>query len=412
MTPLRAVLATPSAVYLLATSLVGRLPTAMAALAIVQLVRLQGGDYALAGTMTAVYIVASAIGQPVLGRVVDRVGQTPVLLAAALASSAGFVAVALFAAGAPVLALAGAIVAGLATPPLEPSLRSLWPRIVAPGRPLKAAFSLDAGAQELIFIVGPLLTVLGIAAFGATGNVLFAAALGLVGTVAFALNRVSRTAGASASSDLPRVSPIRSARFRRLVAFTFGVGLPVGVLTIAVTVFGERHSFDGFAGLALAANATGALVGATLLALRPFARAPQRLLARCGLALAALYLPLALADLPPLVWLGLAVVAGVMLPPTLAQIFESVAHASGPTSLTEANAWVVSAMTVGIAAGTLGAGLVAGLDLAVPAMVLAASALTALLALLVLPGRMAAGDPAGTGVDDAEPGAAALRPTA
>ena len=390
MNPLRAVLGTPSAVYLLATSLVGRLPTAMAALAIVQLVRLQGGDYALAGTLTAVYIVAGAIGQPVLGRFVDRVGQTLILLVAAVVSSLGFAAVALFAAGAPALALAGAILAGLFTPPLEPSLRSLWPRIVQEGRPLKAAFSLDAGAQELIFIVGPLLTVLGISAFGATGNVLFAAALGLGGTVAFALNRVSRTVGASAMSDSPRQSPLRGARFRRLVAFTFGIGVPVGVLTISVTVFGERHGIDGFAGWALAANAFGALVGATALALRPLKRAPQRMLAGCGLLLAVFYLPLALADLPPAAWLVLAVVAGVMLPPSLAQVFESVARVADSTSLTEANAWVVSAMSVGVAAGTLGGGLVAGLELAVPVMVVGGSLVTALLAQLVLPSTMAA----------------------
>jgi hypothetical protein len=69
MTPLATVVRTPSALYLLGTSLVGRLPSAMAALAIVQLVRLQGGDYALAGAMTAVYIVAGAVGQPLSTRV-------------------------------------------------------------------------------------------------------------------------------------------------------------------------------------------------------------------------------------------------------------------------------------------------------------------------------------------------------
>ncbi|GAB2464988.1 MFS family permease [Conyzicola lurida] len=388
MTPLATVVRTPSAVYLLGTSLVGRLPSAMAALAIVQLVRLQGGDYALAGAMTAVYIVSGAVGQPLLSRWVDRAGQTLVLVVSAVVSSLSFAAVALFAGDAPALALVGAVLAGFFAPPLEPSLRALWPRIVAPGAPLKAAFSLDAGAQEVIFIVGPLLTVLGISAFGATGNVLFAAALGLVGTVAFALNRVSRTTGASAPGTAPRRSPVTNAGFRRLVAFTFGVGVPVGVLTISVTVFGENHGVDGFAGWALAANAFGALAGATALALRPLRREPQRLLALCGLSLAVGYLPLALADLPPAVWLALAVVAGFMLPPTLAQVFETVPRVSDSGALTEANAWVVSAMSVGVAAGTLGGGLVAGIDAAVPVMVLCGSALTAALALLVLPSRM------------------------
>jgi MFS family permease len=388
MSPLRSVLATPGAVYLLATSLVGRLPSAMAALAIVQLVRLQGGDYALAGALTAAYIVAGAVGQPLLGRWIDRAGQTRVLLLSAVVSSAAFATVALCAASLPPLALAAAVVAGFFAPPLEPSLRALWPRIIAPGRPLKAAFSLDAGAQELIFIVGPLLTVVGIAAFGATGNVLFAAALGLAGSLAFAAARASRSAVATHTPGVRRPTPVGDPRFRRLVLFTFGVGVPVGMLTIAVTVFGADHSLAGFAGWALAANAFGALVGATALALRPLRRAPQRLLAACGALLALGYAPLALAGLPPAAWLALAVVAGVMLPPALAQVFESVATIARADALTEANAWVVSAMSVGVAAGTLGGGLVAELDSAVPLMVLASVVVTAALALLVLPSRL------------------------
>ena len=50
VSPLGEVLRARGTVYLLGTSLVGRLPTAMAALAIVQLVRLQGGGYTLAGS--------------------------------------------------------------------------------------------------------------------------------------------------------------------------------------------------------------------------------------------------------------------------------------------------------------------------------------------------------------------------
>jgi ABC-type proline/glycine betaine transport system permease subunit len=96
-----------------------------------------------------------------------------------------------------------------------------------------------------------------------------------------------------------------------------------------------------------------------------------------------------LADVPPAVWLALAVLAGFMLPPSLAQIFESVSHTAERESLTEANAWVVSAMSVGVAAGTLGGGLVAGLEQAVTVMVLGGSVVTALLALLVLPSSVA-----------------------
>ena len=73
------------AARLLTGTLVGRLPNATAALAIVLFVRAQGGTYSLAGALAAVYGVANAVGQPVLGRLVDLYGQPRVQLPAALA---------------------------------------------------------------------------------------------------------------------------------------------------------------------------------------------------------------------------------------------------------------------------------------------------------------------------------------
>jgi MFS family permease len=392
--PFRVVVGTRHALLLLGTALIGRLPTAMAALAIVQLVRRDGGDFALAGVMTAVYIVAGAAGQPLLSRLVDRRGRTAVLVASAIVSSLAFVAVATLATAVPVLAAAGAAAAGFFGPPLEPSLRALWPRIVPGGAPLKAAFSLDAGAQEILFIIGPLLTVGGIAAFGATGNVLFAAGLGLVGTLAFAANPVSRRVHSDERTDVAGPSPWTVPAFRRVVAFAFAAGLPVGVLTIAATAVEEARGIPGFSGWALALNALGALIGATILALRPLRVDARGAIAACGLLLALCYSPLAF-DLPTPVWLVAAVLAGVMFPPTLAQVFEVVAAVSPRGGLNEANAWLVSAINVGIAAGTLGAGAISSslsggnAQLALLYAFGGAVVLTAASALLVRPARLA-----------------------
>lgn len=55
------------ALRLLTGTLVGRLPNATAAIALVLFVRASGGTYSLAGALAAVYGVANAVGQPVLG---------------------------------------------------------------------------------------------------------------------------------------------------------------------------------------------------------------------------------------------------------------------------------------------------------------------------------------------------------
>jgi predicted MFS family arabinose efflux permease len=391
--PVVSVLRTRHTGYLLFTSLLGRLPGAMAALAIVQLVRSTSGDFAFAGLITAVYVVAGAVGQPLLGRLIDRLGQVAVLAVSGVLSFLAFMGMAVTIDPAPGAAVALAAAAGVFTPPLEPALRALWPRLVNPGPQLKAAFTLDAGAQEIIFIVGPLLTVAGIAVFGPTGNLLFAGGLGLIGALAFILNPAPRAASAGRHGDRATHtgtrSPILLPAVARVAAFTFGIGVPVGALTIVATASEEARGDAGLAGWILAVNAVGALIGATVVGMRPLGSSPERLLTVCGILLAAGYLPLAVTALPSWAYVVVAAISGLMLPPTLGQVFERISQLSPAAALAEANGWVVSAMTLGVGAGTLVAGVLVGASGAssVVAIVLGASAVTALLSLIALPGR-------------------------
>jgi MFS family permease len=387
--PILSVLRARHTTYLLATSLVGRLPGAMAALAIVQFVRSTGGDFAFAGLVTAVYVVAGAVGQPLLGRLVDRFGQVAVLTASGVASFVAFTGMAVALDPAPALAVAFAAAAGLLTPPLEPALRALWPRLVSPGPQLKAAFSLDAGAQEIIFIVGPLLTVAGIAVFGPVGNLLFAGGLGLVGALAFVINPAPRAASTlrrSATTTRGARSPILIPAIARVAVLTFGIGVPVGALTIVATASEAARAEGGLAGWILAVNAVGALVGATVVGLRPLGSTPARLLPVCSILLAIGYLPLAVTGLPSPAYVVVAGVSGLMLPPALGQVFERVSQLSPVAALTEANGWVVSAMTLGVGAGTLAAGTVVGAagTGAISSIVLGASTVTAACALVAV----------------------------
>jgi predicted MFS family arabinose efflux permease len=365
----------------------------MAALAIVQLVRSTSGDFAFAGLITAVFVVAGAVGQPLLGRLIDRIGQVAVLAASGILSFLAFTGMALTIEPAPGAAVALAAAAGIFTPPLEPALRALWPRLVSPGPQLKAAFSLDAGAQEIIFILGPLLTVVGIAAFGPIGNLLFAGGLGLIGALAFILNPAPRAASTTRRDDAVAPASIRSPilmpAVARIAAFTFGIGVPVGALTIVATASEAARADAGLAGWILAVNAVGALIGATVVGIRPLGSTPERLLTLCGILLAIGYLLLAVTALPTWAYVVAAGISGLMLPPTLGQVFERISQLSPSAALTEANGWVVSAMTLGVGAGTLVAGVVVGASgtSMVTAIVLGGCAVTALLSLVALPSR-------------------------
>jgi hypothetical protein len=242
---------------------------------------------------------------------------------------------------APGAAVALAAGAGILTPPLEPALRALWPGLVSPGPQLKAAFSLDAGAQEIIFIIGPLLTVAGIAVFGPIGNLLFAGGLGLIGALAFLINPAPRAASIKRRSDVAAYSvgrsPILMPAVARVAAFTFGVGVPVGALTIVATASEAARADAGLAGWILAVNAVGALIGATVVSIRPLASTPERLLNLCGILLAVGYLPLDVTAFPTWAYVVVAGISGLMLPPTLGQVFERISQLSPSAALTEAN---------------------------------------------------------------------------
>src|ERR687897_2526356 len=76
----RALFHVPHVRRLVLSGLLARLPMGMVGLALLLLVRERGGSYAAAGAVSGAYFVATAVGAPVAGRVVDRRGQTRILL--------------------------------------------------------------------------------------------------------------------------------------------------------------------------------------------------------------------------------------------------------------------------------------------------------------------------------------------
>ena len=68
---------------LVLSGMLARLPMGMIGLALLLLVRENGGSYAAAGLVSGGYFVATAIGAPIAGRRVDRRGQARILFARA-----------------------------------------------------------------------------------------------------------------------------------------------------------------------------------------------------------------------------------------------------------------------------------------------------------------------------------------
>src|SRR5215210_4477304 len=119
--PIGSLLLVPGFARLFLASMAGRLPASALGLVLILRTRELTGSYAAGGAVAAAWALANGTTAPVLGRLVDRRGQTLVLVCAALVSAAAMVAFALLPAGTPVApAIACAAVAGAAFPPLGP----------------------------------------------------------------------------------------------------------------------------------------------------------------------------------------------------------------------------------------------------------------------------------------------------
>jgi MFS family permease len=352
------VLRTPSVTRLLSAAVVGRMPTAMAGLAIVLLVREAGGSYAVAGGVAGAYSVALALTSPLLGRLVDRVGQTRVLAGCAVASALGFGALAAAGGRVPPLALAGlAALAGASIPPLGACMRALWSDLLGRDGQLQAAFAVESTVQELIFVIGPPLVALLAAAFSPAVAVLGTAALLLVGVGSFAATPVSR-AWRPRRRAADWAGALRSPGIRAALVTIVLLATAFGTVDVTVVASAEQLGSRALAGPLLALWAVGSMVGGLAFGARASDRGPeQRMVGLLALVVAGIALLSVAAGLVQLA-AGM-VLAGLGIAPAIACLYLLVDRLAPAGTVTEAFTWVTTAFASGIAAGNaLGGALV------------------------------------------------------
>lgn len=338
------------AVRLLVGTLVGRLPNATGAIAIVLFVRAEGGSYSLAGGLAAAYGVANAVGQPVLGRLVDLFGQPRVQLPAAVLSGLAMTAFAVTGVGTLPLAYAAVAAAGLFTPPLEGGLRALWPSVLRGEDRVHTAYALDAVAQELMFTVGPLLVTWCVSLWSAQAALVLLNVVGVLGALSVVVSPPSR-AWRSAPREAHWLGALRSPGLVALLGAFLFVGIALGSITVASVSYADDHGGDAVYGWLMAGIGLGALVGGVGYGARRWSGDPARRLRVLVALLAVCYVPLTL--MPGAVGMTLLMVlAGVFLGPVIACAFVLVDRHAPVGTVTEAFSWLVTTFTVGASLGT------------------------------------------------------------
>jgi len=360
---MHAITATPGARRLLGISIVARLPLTMLSIGFLLHARQLTGSYAAAGAVDAAYAIALALGGPLLGRVVDRRGQTALLLASSAMAAGLLGVVATLPVGAPLpllLVLAGGI--GASAPPLGACLRALVPGLMPDPAQARAFYAIDATALELTWITGPALAVT-VGSAWTTGAALAAAGtMLLAGTLAFAAEPASRNWRPAPAGQQTRKSPGRSAGLRTLFAVMAAVGVVYSAVQIGIAAAVAALGTAAAAGPLLAIWGVGSMLGG-LVATRLGGGARGA----AGLALLLLALTVGHATLGAVATstLGMAAVlllAGTTIAPTEASVYAMVEQVAPAGTLTEAFAWLATATALGAALGAAtGGSLVASL---------------------------------------------------
>lgn len=349
----------PGTAQFAVAGLLARIPLPMAGIGIITLFSQQYGGYALAGAISATFVLTYALLSPQISRYVDRYGQYRVLPAAMAISVAGFVILiaASFWSVASWALFFGAFLAGF-MPSMSAMVRARWTALYRGQPRLQTAYSLETVLDELTFIVGPPLSIgLSIALFPQAGLLLTALLL-FSGVLALVIQRGTEPPVMAVFCCQPDSgSVIRMTNVRLLALLMVAMGVIVGTIDIVSVAWAEALGHPAAASLVLSAYAVGSCVSGLLYGSLKLKTPLHRLLWLGGLATATTTVPLILVT--HLTALAAAVlVAGLFFAPTLIVAMLLVERQVSERQLTEGMTWLLAGLNVGVALGAALAGQV------------------------------------------------------
>ena len=245
----------PGVFRIVISQLVARFPFGMMSLAFVLHIQKITGSYTLAGLALGFETAGVAISGPLLGRWMGPVGPRKMLLLTASISSLAILAIAF--APVPGIYLVGlCLIVGLSSPPIQMAVRTIYPTLVE-RKKMGVLYALDATIQELIWIVGPVLTTWIAFFVNTTAGVALLAAIQMIGALWFSSTPEVRNL--KIPKSIRRMGGIL--RNKVVIANAVMGGLLVGSFSAVevgtVAVF--PNLFE--AGLVIAALSVGSLIG-------------------------------------------------------------------------------------------------------------------------------------------------------
>lgn len=357
--PYREIFRAPGAKGFSAAGFFARLPIAMAPIGIVAMLSQTHGEYWLAGAVSATFALTNAAVAPQISRLVDRRGQSSVLVPATIISVIAF-AILIIATNQrwPAWTLFLSAFLAAAMPSIPAMMRARWTEIFRDRPELNTAFAFESAADELVYIAGASLSVgLAVSLFPEAGMMISTASLAL-GTFAFLLQRSTEPKVRAVESGSRQHSAIRLRSVQIITVALIFVGSTFATAEVSAVAITKELGQPQAASLVIGVYAIGSfVVGLLLGAINP--KMPlqrQLLIAVSVLALTAL--PLLFASTTVALLAFAVFLSGVAISPIFITAFGLIERRVPESMLTEGVTWVMTGIGIGMALGAFISGWV------------------------------------------------------
>lgn len=355
--PYREIFQAPGTKGFAAAGFAARLPIAMAPIGIVTMLSQAKGGYWLAGAVAATFTLTNAILAPQISRLVDRHGQSRLLVPATAIAVVAFSLLMLAThLDWPAWTLFGSALLAAAMPSMPAMVRARWTEVFRDTPQLNTAFAFESAADELVYIAGASLSVgLSVTLFPEAG-VLISTAFLAVGMTAFVLQKATEPK-VRAVEGVPHRSAITLPAVQIITAALVFVGAIFATAEVSTVALTKDLGQPGAASLVIGVYAIGSfIVGLVVGALNLRAPLNRQLLFALAVLLVTTLPLLAANSVATLA--GAIFLSGVAISPTFITAFGLVERRVPPEVLTEGVTWVMTGIGIGMALGAFVAGWV------------------------------------------------------
>ena len=333
---------------------IARMPISMMSIAIVFVIVAKTDSYALAGTFTAIGALMAALVAPFWSRAADRYGQSRILSIAVpihIIALLGFLTVIRL--DAPrwswfiLLFIFEGVFVGTGQ-----MVRRRWSHVLnGDSKLMNTAYSVESLLDEIVFMVGPIITTLCATNVGPYAGVLAAAIFLSIGSILFIAQKGTEPMPHPKIKGVKHKNPIFTLEVQAIFLPFIFTGASFAAIGLIVVAYADQYGAKSQTGLLYAIWALGSLIAAFINGAQHWKISAKSRYIFFTIALAIFTLPLLLAaKLFPgnLLMLSIALfLNGIFIAPLIVAGYTAAENLVEENQVTETLAWILSGLILG-----------------------------------------------------------------